>query len=469
VIASPATSFRPRVPALGRTTAGALAAATAAGALLAHNPILGVGLLAALTFIPLAFGSPALALSGWVVLAFLNGIPGTHGAGSNYALLIVFVAWCGALLAGRADLRGYITTHPLQSVAVLGMVLWPALTILWAPNPGLASPRVVQLVLCLAVFAMVVSLARTPDNVRWLMLAFIAGTVLSVLVGAADGGLRPTDAFDSTGASRLTGGGADANYLAASIVPAIVLAAGLAARRDRPLMRLALLAAVAVLGVGLAATESRGGFLAAGVTIVIAFFVFRGRRAQLLAFVLVLATAAAMWFAVSPGSWQRVSSVSDGGSGRTDIWRVAERVARAHPVAGVGLAQFPEVSPQYVDLPGSFSRGDLLISDRIVVHNLYLQLWAETGAIGLLLFATVAGGSLLAARRAALRFEAAGSPELAALANAALLAIAGALTASIFLSNVDDRRTWVLFALGPALLAVSSTITGARSSHDLSP
>jgi O-antigen ligase len=458
-----APSVRSHAPALGRTTAGALAAATAAGALLAHSPILGVGLLAALTFIPLAFANPALALAGWVVLAFLNGIPGTHGAGSNYALLIVFVAWSGALIAGRADLRTYLRAQPLQAAAVAGMALWPAVTILWATHAGTASPRILQLVLCVVVFAMTVSLVRRPDHVRWVMLAFVAGTVLSVLIGAATGGLRPTDALD--GGARLTGSGADANYLAAAIVPAIVMAAGLAARRGQPLTRLALVVCVAVLGLGLAATESRGGFLAAGVTCLGALIVFRGRRAQLLGFVLVLCAAAAVWFSVSPGSWERVTSVSDGGSGRTDIWTVATRMAEDHPVVGVGLAQFPVVSPQYLTRPGTLSRGDLLIGQRIVVHNLYLQLWAETGGIGVLLFATVAGGSLLAGRRAARRFEAGGATDLAALANAAMLATAGALTASIFLSNVDDRRTWVLFALGPALLAISATTTGARSPH----
>ncbi|MCW3008756.1 MAG: O-antigen polymerase [Solirubrobacterales bacterium] len=462
-------SFRPQAPAQGRITAGALAAATVAGALLAHSPILGVGLLAALTFIPLAFVNPSLALAGWVVLAFLNGVQGTHGAGSNYALLIVFVAWAGALIGGRADLRSYVRAHPRQAAALAGIVVWPAVTLLWAPHDGEASPRIVQLVLCVAVFTMAVSLLREPHRVRWVMLAFIAGTVLSVLIGAATGGLRPSDAFDSVATARLSGSGQDPNYLAAAIVPAIVLAAGLAARRGQPLMRLALLVSVAILGVGLAATESRGGFLAAMVTCLGALIVFRGRRAQLLGFIVVLAAAAAMWFAVSPGSWQRVSSVSDGGSGRTDIWTVALRMAQAHPVVGVGLAQFPVVSPQYLDRPGSFSRGDLLVGERIVVHNLYLQLWAETGLIGVLLFATIAGGSLAAGWRAGRRFEAAGDSELAALSHAAMLAIAGALTASIFLSNVDDRRTWVLFALGPALLAIARTTTGSPTRHEPNP
>lgn len=456
---------RPRASARrGRATAGALVAALAAGALLAHSPILGVGLLAALTFVPLAFSYPALGLAGWVVLSFLSGVPGTHGAGNNRALIVVFLVWVGVLITGRTEIRTYLREHAIQAAAAVGLVAWAGLTVLWAPDPSAVGGRVFQLVLCLGVFAMAVSLPRDARSIRWLALAFVAGTVLSVLFGAASGGLHASSAFDTAAADsgRLSGGGQDPNYLAAAIVPAIVLAAGLAAGRQSPLLRFGLLISVGVLGVGLAATESRGGFLAAGVTCLGALIVFRGRRAQLLAFVLVLVASAALWFAISPGSWQRVSSVSDGGSGRTDIWQVALRVAEAHPIAGAGLAQFPVVSSHYLDRPGSFGRGDLLVGDRIVVHNLYLQLWAETGVIGLLLFGTVAIASIAAAWQAARTFERRGDTELSALANAAGLAVAGALTASIFLSNVDDRRTWVLFALGPALLGLARATDRSR-------
>jgi O-antigen ligase len=442
------------------TVAAALLVAALAGPLIAAKPIAAVGLAVAVVLVPLAFANPVIALSGWVTLVFLSGVPGTRGAGANYVLLIVVIAWIGSLVAKRTSAADFLRAHPVQAAALVGVVLWPAITLLWAPEPGDAGETVLNLGICAAVFLMVTTLPSKVDHVRWIALGFIVGTTLSVLVGAANGGLEPTDGLSEAG--RLVGAGQDANYLAAAIVPAIVLAAGLAARRGDPLLRLGLAAAVAIMGIGLAATESRGGFLAAIVTCLGALVLLRGHRVQVLAFILVVAVSVGGWFAVSPGSWDRVSSFSDGGSGRTDIWTVALHMAEDHPIVGVGLGQFPVVSPDYLALRGAFARGDLLISQRIVVHNLYLQSWAETGLVGLLLYLTVAAASLLAAYRAARNFERARDRSTTALARAALLAAAGALTAAFFLSNIDDRRTWVLFGLGPALLALSRTTNRRR-------
>jgi O-antigen ligase len=437
--------------------AAALALATLIGPLIATEPVAGIGLVAALVFVALAFANPVVALSGWVTLVFLSGIPGTRGAGANYALLVVVIAWIGTVAAGRTTAAAYLRTHLVQAACVAGLVLWAAVTLLWAPQPSIANSTLLNLTICAVVFAMVATLPARGAHLRWLALGFVAGTTLSVLAGAAMGGLQPTDAFDAgaTETGRLVGAGSDANYLAAAIVPAIALSAGLA-QGARPLLRLGLGGAVVILGVGLAATESRGGFLAAGVVCIGALVLLRGQRLQVASLLAVLILAIGAWFSVSPGSWERVRSVSDGGSGRTDIWHVAQEMGRDHPVAGVGLSQFPVVSPRYLARPGTVARGDLLIGRRIVVHNMYLQTWVELGAVGLLLYLLVAAASLRAGWRASRAFERAGDRDLTALARAAVLAVAGALTASIFLSNLDDRRTWVLLGLGPALLALSN-------------
>ncbi len=47
---------------------------------------------------------------------------------------------------------------------------------------------------------------------------------------------------------------------------------------------------------------------------------------------------------------------------------------------------------------------------------------------------------------------------LATLTAASLLALVGALSASFFLSNVNDRRLWVLLALGVVLRAVAERL-----------
>ncbi|HWV85862.1 MAG TPA: O-antigen ligase family protein [Capillimicrobium sp.] len=459
-----ATLARPLLPRAA-VAAAALAAAALAGLLAAEQPLLAVGFLAAAVFVPLAFANPPLALAAWLVTAFLSGIAGTRGAGTNYALLVVFVAWVGVVAGGRSGLAAYARDQRLQLAAVLGFVAWAAATIAWAPDPaaGGASEKLMQLAIAVVAFLMVVSLVTRREHARWLAAAFVAGATLSVLAGAATGGLDPGA---TSGAAlddgRLAGATHDPNYLAATIVPAIALAAGLAAGlRRRPALRLLLGGAVVLLAIGLAATESRGGWLAALVVAAGALVLVRERRAAIIGFALVVAAGAALWFAASPGALERVTSVSDGGSGREDIWLVATRAIEDRPLFGAGLGQFPVVSPEYIREPGAISRSDLLIGQRIVVHNAYLQLWAEGGIVALALFLAVVAASLAAGLRAIRRFARAGDREMVALARAAVLATVGALVASIFLSNADDRRLWVLLALGPALLAIARR--GART------
>jgi O-antigen ligase len=338
------------------------------------------------------------------------------------------------------------------------------LSLAWAQDPSAAKEAVRNLWICVPILIMTMSLVTRPEHARWLAFAYILGVVLSVLAGVADGGLHAAADISSATSDegRLQGGTTDPNYLASAIPPAVVLAGALAIRRGRPITRIALLVAVAILAVGLAATQSRGGLLAAGVVFVGAVVVWKGRRATILGFFAVLAAMAAVWFASSPAAWQRVSSDSDGGSGRTDIWSVAWRMVEDRPFTGVGLGQFPVVSPQYLPQLGPISRGDLLIDEHIVVHNAYLQLWAEVGAIGLTLFLLLVLRSIASGHRAADRFEALGDVEMTAMARAALLAVLGSLTASFFLSNLDNRRTWLLFGLGPAPLALAVRESRAR-------
>jgi O-antigen ligase len=91
-----------------------------------------------------------------------------------------------------------------------------------------------------------------------------------------------------------------------------------------------------------------------------------------------------------------------------------------------------------------------------VAHSVYLQLLAETGVIGLTLFLVVVAGCLRAALVAGRRFDDLGERAMAGLARAAFVAMVGMLAASFFISNLTDRRMWILLALGPILLALAS-------------
>jgi O-antigen ligase len=133
----------------------------------------------------------------------------------------------------------------------------------------------------------------------------------------------------------------------------------------------------------------------------------------------------------------------------------------SHPFFGVGLAQFPEVSPHYVLQPGALNYVNLIIEKHIVVHNIYLQLWAEDGIVGLLLFLGLIAISLAAGWRATRLFDAQGDVDMSALARGAILALVGMLTASFFLSNLEAGQLWILLALGPAMAAMAKGSAGA--------
>ncbi|HWI22359.1 MAG TPA: O-antigen ligase family protein [Baekduia sp.] len=437
--------------------AGAAFLVVLCSALLAHEVKLGVALIGALVFVPIAFLNPPLALAVWATSAFMTAIP-AFGQASNRSLYLLFIVWVGTLFARDDALRRRARRQiPMLGGLVLFFV-WALSTLLWAPEPGSAKEPAINFLLSMGVFLLVTTFVLDRRHARWLVMAYVMGTTLSVLAGAATGGLSTGASELNTATSvegRLQGGVSDPNYLAAACVPAIVLAAGLAARRGQVLLRFALGVAVVILTIGLAATESRGGILAAAVVAIGALLTWKGQRKNVALIIALVLLAGAGWFTASPASWERVTASQDGGSGRTDVWTVAWRVVKAHPIEGVGLANFSAVSPDYLRQPGALSRADLIVDQKIMVHNAYLQLWAETGAIGLLLLLLLAGRAVSSGYRAADLFERRGDQPTAALARAGALALLGALAASFFLSNLDDRRIWILMALGPVLFAIA--------------
>jgi O-antigen ligase len=337
----------------------------------------------------------------------------------------------------------------LLEVLVL-LLVWLSVSILWAEAPGHVLADLWHWFALALLWLVLATMLDTPRALRLAAGAFVTGALLSVLFGVLTGGLGPG------AATRLEGAAGDANFLAASLVAAMVLAAALAGTTPSPLARWAGLTAIPLLAAGLVTSQSRGGTLAAICTVVVALVVFRGRRTHVAAFALLMIAIAGMWFALSPTAWERVTALDDDGSGRSSLWTVAWRVVEDHPFEGVGLNNFIVVAGDYVREPGALSRVRLIAEDPHFVHNLYLQVLAENGIVGLILYSLFIVGCLRAALLAAQRFAARGDPAMETLARAVLVAAISMLISAFFLSSMVDKRMWVLFALGPALLAVAS-------------
>ena len=75
--------------------------------------------------------------------------------------------------------------------------------------------------------------------------------------------------------------------------------------------------------------------------------------------------------------------------------------------------------------------------------------------MGLALFLSLIGFSVVATIKAAQRFEHAGDRDMELLARGLVVALLGLLAADFFLSGQFSKQLWILLGLGPALLALS--------------
>jgi O-antigen ligase len=450
----PANRAAPRqlqLPQLSPNTIVTLtvAACIGVGVLMAYDFKLAIGLVVGLCYLPLVLVNLPLGIALWVPSTFLTGLPGLDSA-SHAAGLVIALAWFGQLRAHASEQGRHVPRGLLLVVAVF--IVWLALSMLWAERPGASFAALPPFVAAALMFTVLMTLDMTPQQIRLIAFSFIAGVTLSVTIGLIGGVQPPSGDSAIADDGRLRGGLDDPNYLAAGIVPSIVMAAGLVPGLRNIAWRMALAGMCVILLVGLAATESRGGLLAAIFATVASVFVAKRSRAVVIALIAIGIGCVAIYFASTPDAWNRVTHTADKGNGRSSLWIVAGRIWQDHPVAGVGLDNYRAYAPRYVTGPGELTFVNFIAERPHVVHNVYLQTLVEVGLIGLGLFLAVIVASLAAAMRAARRFEARGDFEMSAFARSVFVALMAALVASFFISNGNGFQIWVLLAFGPMLL-----------------
>lgn len=152
---------------------------------------------------------------------------------------------------------------------------------------------------------------------------------------------------------------------------------------------LPVLAALGVMTACIVLTFSRGAFvsLVAGLATLTVSALWRTGAAQRsrAAGLLLLAAGVAPVLVAGPLQ-ERLTSVSTGASGRTELWEAAWDGFREEPVTGHGFGSFEVYSPAVVDLAQPGVVGGFTYS----VHNLPLQILYEGGLLGFLAVLAVA-------------------------------------------------------------------------------
>lgn len=385
--------------------------------------------------------------------ALFEGIPefGAFSAAKAIGLALA-ISWL-ATVTYRQNLRDEIVAGaPAYTALLAAFGLWCAASALWAESSSTATSEFSRLALNLLLIPIAYSAINDTRTLRLMVIGLLTGLMLSVLYGFMFGeGV-------ATGEERLAGSGLDANYLALWLIVACTLALGTLASFKDPGVRLLVLGALGFAALAAFATASRTGLIAlAAILICAPLLAGHGRRLMALAAATLAVFGGAVFFTAFASDTVRahVSSRNDGGSGRTDIWKVGVRMAKANAVAGVGLGNFQGSAIHYLLEPGSVTRTEHIIDKPKVAHNTHLQWLAETGLVGGTLFLALFGSSLAMALRAARRFAAAGRRDADLLSRAVALAMIGVFVGGFFISLQNAKPLWILLALGPVMLKLA--------------
>ncbi|GAB7066440.1 O-antigen ligase family protein [Mycobacterium hodleri] len=362
--------------------------------------------------------------------------------------------------AARARLnRWTVIGTGLIAVYLAGQVI--AMT--GSVDQSLSADTMWRSVVDLAFLLVILMLTQVTDR-PWIVAEAIVATLtvlsLLTLVSVMSGGQQffgfaqiSTAEGELITTQRYGGPYGDSNFWGRLLVLGLPMAWALAhrsRRAGRTLRAAAWLAAGGALMIGAYLTQSRGTMLAAAVAVVV-WFIASGRPARLailppaLLISLVVPGIGDRLFALVDDLFrdQKSYSVDPSVLGREASQEVAWAMFQQRPTFGFGPGTFADLVPYYTD------RVSTVVNEGLVApHNLYAQLLAESGWIGLLTWIVMLGGVLaIVVSRIAVEPKSTDH----ALAAAVLTAIVTWSVASIFLHLAYFRSLAIVLALACAL------------------
>lgn len=320
---------------------------------------------------------------------------------------------------------------------------WAAVTVPFALWKGGALDRVIgflPLAMMVFGFALLPASQKTFDQIGKMFVA--SGSLLAV--GALVGGQTVVGRLTATYSF-------DPNSLAAMMAITFPFATMLA-YRNRGWQRWVLLGAAILLLWVLLKTQSRGSLLGAVAGSGVLLAALRGR--QKLAAVLVSVVAAALFWTVAPADFRsRISTMASieadynttARGGRVQIWQRGLSYIISNPIFGVGPANFEAAE-------GEYNRENQLTGKWSAPHNALIEVFAELGIPGGLLFLLLMATAFKAAFKLWPMKSSVWRPEIAA--SLAALSVCG-----IFLGLA---YFWALFAL-LGICSVSLRISNSQA------
>ena len=456
---------------------------------------------------------PAVPTAAWILRAITHGdwalmaLTGLVYLHPPPALKPLNARWVGAFLLLTILWRWGIERERPRSVSSVVLLVWGyvmvgVISVAVAVDFDRAGEALVRLAKDATLCTIIVLLVRrrlTLERVIWALLC--AGGVMGTLgayqwaTGTFDRdywGLARSELDHIVGnidAYRLLGPGGDANVYAQVLLPLVALAFGQIWNARRWYLRCAAVWVFEVCMFAVVLTHSRGGFI--GALALLALLAVACPPRWTSAAVLGLLLIPVIWFA-PPSYHLRIGTLVDLAAGHVSSLtrtpttveemrrepglrgRVSENVSgwimfKEHPVLGVGVGNYQARYQEYARR----LRGERHHEDR-QAHNLYLEVAAETGLVGVAVFGAILFVAFRRAERERRRLLAAQRLDDARLVASVAIAFAGYLTTSLFLHAANTGHFGLLLGLvfvlpgvtdeGPVL---GSSVAGRGSAEAL--
>ena len=264
-----------------------------------------------------------------------------------------------------------------------------------------------------------------------------------------------------TEGNRVAGPIGDPNFYAQILVVLVPLALDRFLNEKSTMLKI--LAAVGAIVITLTVfyTFSRGGFLALLVALA-AFAVYKKIK---LYQILILVIIVSLLLVMMPNTFlSRMGTIPDVLTGQMDTrsevsfrGRASEMLSALymfmdHPVLGVGVNNYPEYYQYYARQFGLDTRAEAREP-----HNLFLQVAAETGLLGSMIFGAILVFCFLAIQQARKGFRNLQDKNTYDLIGAFSSGLIGYLAASMFIHGAYPRYLWLLVGIALALPQILKT------------
>ncbi|MGA9800301.1 MAG: O-antigen ligase family protein [Terriglobales bacterium] len=333
-------------------------------------------LAAALVAAPLVFLWPVqVALGAFALLIPFDSATFSRGDGNNGTTLNFVVGAAAASILIVTALAGRrLQKPPRAALWWTLLIVWYALTYLWAVDPRASMVRLPSAAACLILYLAATSLRVRDNEFRGIVVAAILGGCLAGLYSSYE--FYHHVGWSGTVRSSLVMGdeAINPNIFATRLLLPLALSVGAFFSVRKIWLKTIALGCSALLTLAILLTLSRGAALA---VLVMAFvFLLRfGVNARILA---VGALFGGITLTLPTEFFTRFGNAAKtGGAGRLDIWLVGWEMLKHYGLYGAGISNFSTVYSIYAGYAPRFVGFDR------ASHNLYLEMSVEAGLIGM--------------------------------------------------------------------------------------